>query len=102
MIRTAVVALALSFMTAAASAEGPVKVNCGEWERLSGQKVCDLFPEVKVSQADYDRATRSYKKRQCLENYNRLYGHCPDVRQMLWSKDKVPPECTGHSPSECD
>jgi hypothetical protein len=100
--RAFLVVLAISATTFHAAAADPVKVNCAEWERLSGQKVCDLFPEVKVSQVDYDKALRSHNKRQCLENYRRLYGHCPDVRQLLWSKEKEPPECVGRSPSECD
>lgn len=98
MIRTFLAAILLSIVTTAAAAD-TVKISCKEYARLTGDNLCDLFPELKMSRKEYEATVRRFKKKTCLAEWEKKYGHCPPAN-ALWSDP--PPECVGHTPAECD
>ncbi|MBE0532520.1 MAG: hypothetical protein IH626_16980 [Rhodospirillales bacterium] len=101
MRRAFLVVLGLQFVAGPALAEDNVKMSCSEYARLTGNNLCDMMPEVKLTKADHDKLMRADKKKKCLAVLEQKYGHCPNFHSFWTAKDD-PPECIGHTEAECD
>jgi hypothetical protein len=67
--RAILVALGLLFAAGPVLGDDTVKMSCSEYARLTGKNLCDMFPEVKLTKADYDRLMRADEKKNCLAGH---------------------------------
>tara|TARA_R110001592_G_scaffold104697_1_gene294529 strand:+ start:39885 stop:40235 length:351 start_codon:yes stop_codon:yes gene_type:complete len=99
-MRFFVVGLIAIFITSPALSDDNIKISCIEMAKLDGGgNMCDVSSEFSLKKSEYEALLRSYKKKECLKEYRRKYGHCPQIN--LWTTD-IPAECEGHSPSNCE
>ena len=86
---------------APASAAEVVNVPCEEMIRLGEPaSLCDDFPTVKMTKAQYDQTKKAFAKKQCLQRWEAQFGHCKKYGH-LWS-DAPTPECEGNTAPKCD
>ena len=85
-MRFFVVGLIAIFITSPALSDDNIKISCIEMAKLDGGgNMCDVSSEFSLKKSEYEALLRSYKKKECLKEYRRKYGHCPQIN--LWTTD---------------